>query len=186
MLAQDEEVFVDGGFGSTAPLNQEGYEQVAALVSNKEMKKFAHRICKSEARYMSNLGDLTGAMHWYSGRRDVQDYESLKTELRRAWWTKAGEGRKAPLNEKGYQAVAAMKNNAHMRAFMRRILNAADKKVTDEDSFEAMAPMYDGEYGPASLQSFEKLQQELLSVPWVVDKDVSVEVEDSLGTQVVA
>jgi hypothetical protein len=132
ILLQGAEEVPDTGVGSTARLNQEGYEQVAALVSNKEMKKFAHRIMKAEARYASNLGDLTRAMHWYSGRRDVQDYESLKTELRRAWWTKAGEGRKAPLNEKGYQAVAAMKNNAHMRAFMRRILNAANKTSVDE------------------------------------------------------
>jgi len=185
MLMESSTEILDESIGSTAPLNQEGYEQVAALVSNKEMKKFAHRICKAEARYTSNLGDLTGAMHWYSGRRDVQDYESLKTELRRAWWTKAGEGRKAPLNEKGYQAVAAMKNNAHMRAFMRRILNAANKHAVDDGAFDAMAPRYDGEYGPVSEQSFEKLQQELLSAPWVVDKNGSGESTAAFGTEVV-
>merc|ERR1712176_1557204 len=72
-----------------------------------------------------------------------------------------------------------------MRAFMRRILNAANKKALDEGAFDAMAPMYDGEYGPASLQSFDKLQQELLSAPWVVDKDTIADAPTGLSTDVV-
>merc|ERR1719329_1379665 len=97
---------------------------------------------------------------------DVQDLAALKKELRQAWWTRAGEGRTAPLNEKGYQRVASMKSNAHMRAFMRRILNAANKKVADEGAFDALAPYYDGEI---SVQNFEQLQSELLAADWVQD-----------------
>merc|ERR1719191_1580708 len=100
--------------GSTAPLTEEGYQQVAALKSNKEMKAFAHRVLKSEARYVTNAGELTGAIHHYSGRMDVQDLATLKAELRHAWWTKAGEGRTAPLNEIGYQSVARMRDAANM------------------------------------------------------------------------
>merc|ERR1711907_516350 len=62
------------------------------------------------------------------------------------------------------------KSNAHMRAFMRRILNAANKRVADDGAFDAMAPYYDGEI---SVQSFERLQSELLSASWVEDKDAS-------------
>lgn len=174
MLMQELPADEKESVGATAPLSQEGYEQVAALVNNKEMKKFAHRILQNDARYATNIGSLTGAIHWYSGRRDTQDFESLRAELRRAWWTRAGEGYHAPLNEKGYAAVAAMKSNAHMLAFMRRILNAANKEVTDVDAFYAVAPYYDGENSIEG-QSFEKLQAELLSAPWVVDKDASVE-----------
>merc|ERR550537_2162325 len=87
--------------GATATLTEEGYQQVAALKSNKDMKEFAHRILGSEALYVADAGELTGAIHWYSGRKDLQDLESLKKELRRAWWTRAGEGRTAPLNDKG-------------------------------------------------------------------------------------
>ena len=81
----------DAGLGNTAALTEEGYQQVADLKNNKEMKKFAHRILNSEARYVTNAAELTGAIHFYSGRMDVQDFATLKAELRKAWWTKAGE-----------------------------------------------------------------------------------------------
>merc|ERR1719331_62401 len=135
MLVQTSD---EGVSGATAPLTDDGYQQVAALKSNRDMKEFAHRILSSEARYVADASEFTGAIHWYSGRKDVQDLETLKKELRRAWWTRAGEGRTAPLNEKGYQRVASMKSNAHMRAFMRRILNAANKRVADAGSFDAL------------------------------------------------
>merc|ERR1719409_376347 len=161
------------GLGSTAPLTEEGYAQVAALASNTEMKAFAHRVLGSEARYVTDAGPLTGTIHWYSGRKDVQTLEALKAELRRAWWTKAGEGRSAPLNERGYQAVAKMNNIPHMRAYMRRILNNGNKKVVDEGAFAAMAPYYSGDI---AVQNFDKLQEELLSAPWVQDKDEGDEI----------
>merc|ERR1719238_2674289 len=149
----------DTGPGSTAPLTEEGYQQVAAMKSNKEMKAFAYRVLKTEARYVTDAGELTGTIHYYSGRMDVQDLATLKAELRQAWWTKAGEGRKAPLNEIGYQSVAKMKNAANMRAFMRRVLKASGRVVSDEAAFSAVAPYYDGE---VSVQNFEQLQRELL------------------------
>merc|ERR1719491_308067 len=153
----------DTGLGNTAPLTEEGYQQVADMKNNKEMKKFAHRILNSEARYVTNAAELTGAIHFYSGRMDVQDLATLKAELRKAWWTKAGEGRTAPLTEQGYQSVAKMKSEANMRAFVRRTLNAEKQTVSDEEAFFAVAPSYDGE---VSTQSFEQLKTELLSAPW--------------------
>jgi len=168
VLLQVGKKATDAGLGSTAPLTEEGYQQVAALVSNHEMKAFAHRVLNSEARYVGNAGELTGAIHFYSGRRDVQDLATLKEELRKAWWTKAGEGRTAPLSEQGYQAVVKTKSSANMRAFMRRILNAGKKAASDETAFDAVAPLYDGE---VSVQSFDRLQHELLSAAWAEPLD---------------
>jgi len=175
----------DAGLGNTAPLTEEGYQQVADMKNNKEMKKFAHRILNSEARYVTNAAELTGAIHFYSGRMDVQDLATLKAELRKAWWTKAGEGRTAPLTEQGYQSVAKMKSKANMRAFMRRILNAEKKTVSDEEAFFAVAPSYDGE---VSTQSFEQLKTELLSAPWAVarsDEQVAPAEEENVQEAVV-
>merc|ERR1711957_870319 len=155
----------DAGLGNTAPLTEEGYQQVADMKNNQEMKKFAHRILNSEARYVTNAAELTGAIHFYSGMMDVQDLATLKAELRKAWWTKAGEGRTAPITEQGYQSVDKMKSEANMRAFMRRILKAEKKTVSDEEAFFALAYHYDGE---VSVQTFGQLQNEVLSAPWVV------------------
>merc|ERR1711957_724859 len=175
----------DAGLGNTAPLTEEGYQQVAELKNNKELKKFAHRILNSEARYATNAAELTGAIHFYSGRMDVQDLATLKAELRKAWWTKAGEGRTAPLTEQGYQAMAKMKSEANMRAFVRRILNAEKKTVSDEEAFFAVAASYDGE---VSTQSFEQLKTELLSAPWAVarsDEQVAHAEEENVQEAVV-
>jgi len=60
-----------------------------------------------------------------------------------------------------------MKSRGNMRAFMRRILNAAGKKVTDEVAFDGLAAYYDGE---TSVRSFNELQSELLSASWTEDK----------------
>merc|ERR1740117_1780689 len=174
----------DAGLGNTAPLTEEGYQQVADMKNNKEMKKFAHRILSSEARYVGNAGELTGAIHFYSGRKSSQDLATLKAELRSAWWTKAGEGRTAPLTEQGYQAVAKMKSRANMRAFMRRILIANSKTVSDEGAFFALAHHYDGE---VSVQTFGQLQNEVLSAPWALPRrqEENAEVAENVEFDVV-
>merc|ERR1712032_1471039 len=87
-----------------------------------------------------------------------------KQELRGAQWVGDGEGRRAPLNEDGYQAVVRVNNEAHMAAFARRILDAHGMKMTDESKFKGLLPWFDGR---TSVQSFEKLQSELLAATWV-------------------
>merc|ERR550514_1470186 len=100
---------------------------------------------------------------FYSGVESVQTLDALKHELRSAPWVADGEGRNAPLNEKGYQKVASLKSKPHMVAFARRILDAAAKKPDDEGALIGLIPYFDGEI---AVQSFDVLSTELLSAPW--------------------
>ena len=88
----------NAGSVSTAPLTEDAHQQAAALLGNHEMKAFAHRILNSEARNVGNAGELTGAIHFYSGSREMQDLSRLNKKLCSAWWTNAGEGMTAPLS----------------------------------------------------------------------------------------
>ena len=62
----------NAGSVSTAPLTEDAHQQAAALLGNHEMKAFAHRILNSEARNVGNAGELTGAIHFYSGSRECR------------------------------------------------------------------------------------------------------------------
>ena len=89
----------DAVLGSTAPLTEDAYQQVVALLSNHWMKAFVHLILNSEAHNAENAGELTGAIHFYSRSRDVPDLSMLKDELHSACWTKVGEGKSAPISK---------------------------------------------------------------------------------------
>ena len=149
------------------------------------MKAFAHRILNSEARNVGNAGELTGAIHFYSGSREVQDLSRLNKKLSSVWWTNAGEGMTAPLSEKGYQAVAKMHNQLNMQALMRSVLKAVKKSMSDEAAFNAVAPEYDGE---VSVQSLNRFQEELWSAAWAVmraNEQNAVEATDNVEGAVV-
>ena len=69
------------------------------------MKAFVHLILNSEAHNVVNAGELTGAIHFYSRTRDVQELSMLKAELHSACWTKVGEGRSAPISKRATRPV---------------------------------------------------------------------------------
>jgi len=165
VLLKVEKKSTDAGLESTASLTEYAYQQVAALPGNHEMKALVHRILNSEARNVGNAGKLTGAIHFYSGSREVQDLSRLNKKLCSVWWTNAGEGMTAPLSEKGYQAVAKMHNQLNMQALMRSVLKAVKKSMSDEAAFNAVVPEYDGE---VSIQSLNRFQEELWSAAWAV------------------
>jgi hypothetical protein len=156
------------GLGSTAPVTQRGYEQVAALKSDEEMKTFMRRLAAAEARVINGEGELNGVAPFYSGTVGTQDLARLQNELRHATWVAEGPGRTAPLSEPGYQVVAQLKSKENFMAFARRILDQANLKVADEGSFKGLVPYYDGE---TAIQSFEQLQHELTSAAWVKNRD---------------
>jgi len=151
--------------GNSVPISETGYQQVAAQKSDEEMKAFIHRVVAKEARYVKDVSELSGLVGFYSGTQGVQDLESLKKELRASSWVAEGEGRTAPLTDFGYQKVAALKSNAHMMAFARRILSLNSKVCSDEGALTGLIPYYSGE---VAVQSFDQLTHELLSAPWAV------------------
>merc|ERR1719162_1055173 len=156
------------GVGSAVPLTEKGYQLVADVKNDNEMKDFVFRVLEKEARYARDAAELSGLVPFYSGTQNVQSLESLKTELRDAPWVADGEGRSAALNEEGYQKVAKRKSKPHMMAYARRILDDSFKKSSDEGALIGLMPYFDGEI---SVQSFGQLRSELLSAPWAVSRD---------------
>jgi len=165
------------GLGKTVPTSEKGYQLVAALKSDEEMRSFIFKVAESEARWIRDPGELNGLVPFYSGTQSVQSLESLKKELRAAPWVVAGVGRTAALNEVGYKQVADLKSKPHMTAFARRLLDASAHKSVDEGAFNGLVPYYSGEI---SVQSFDALKHELLSAPWVAPRD---EPERLLGSE---
>jgi len=152
------------------PLTESGYQLVALRKSDDEMMAFAHRVAESEARHVGNTTELNRLVPYYSGTKGVQSLEALKQELRQAWWVHPGEGRTAALSEVGYQNVSRRSSRAHMTAFARRILKEENKKVVDEGALAGLVPYHSGEI---SVQSFDKLKQDLLSADWVKDAELA-------------
>jgi len=72
--------------GSSAPLDEEGYEAVGSLRSNSEMKLFIERVVESLGGMIGDEDGLSGVVPYYSGERSVQSFKALKQEVLSAHW----------------------------------------------------------------------------------------------------
>jgi len=106
-----------------APLNQDGYEAVARLNGDAKMSRYMRRVIKEMGPfYVSDEGRFQGIIRFYSGRKGgaVQSFAKLRFEaiggVRDAEpWLASGES--VLVNENGYRAVAALKNDTEMATF---------------------------------------------------------------------
>lgn len=73
---------------SELPLNDDGYQEVAARKSDDDMKFFIRRVLAKLGREVADEGHLSGFTRYFSGTEDVQDYDRLEAELRDASWTR--------------------------------------------------------------------------------------------------
>lgn len=153
--------WVSPGEGRTAPLNEVGYQHVAALSDNAQMMAFAHRVAEERGMVAVDEGVLSGIVPHFSGVVSIQDFGHLVKEVS----SLAGEGWTAPLNDFGYQKVAALKDNTHMMAFAKRILDESDKVTADQGALDGIVPYFSGE---KSVQNFGLLRQAVLSAPGTV------------------
>jgi len=81
--------------------------------------------------------------------------EHLETaEVRNHWNTVTSEGAFAPLNEDGYQAVAARHDNKEMATFIERVMRRDGLKVGNSDGLAGFVPYYSGQ---CATQTFEDL-----------------------------
>jgi len=167
-VVKTQQTITSVGLGSRAPTNEAGYNAVAGMKSDEEMKTFIKRVAWSEARQIDDAVELSGVVPFYSGTTGTQSFGALREELRTAPWVLPGEGRIAPLSDWGYQRVALLKSTAHMMAFARRFLDSVDKKVSNPGDLSAIIPYYDGE---KSVQTFEALSKELLAAPWAQSRN---------------
>lgn len=72
-----------GGNHHEIPLDQEGYEQLAAKGNTTEMALFVRRVAEHEGFKVTNTKPLTGMSRYYSGECATQSFEALKNELHR-------------------------------------------------------------------------------------------------------
>lgn len=66
--------------GRTAPLSEEGYQQVAARRSNVQMKEFARRMLATSGSTI-DPGSLNGLVPYHSGKVMAQSFEKLQQDL---------------------------------------------------------------------------------------------------------
>jgi len=150
--------------GKEAPLTEKGYQQVAELRSDAEMKDFVIRLLAAEGRSVKRQSWLNGLLPYYSGVASVRSLAILKAELRSPKtrvWIDGGVGRTAPLDEAGYQQVAATKSSLQMKAFARRVVDAEGQRIADQGALGALVSLHNGLVG---VQSLVKLQEDLRAV----------------------
>lgn len=146
--------------GSTAPLTEEGYQLVAKLKNDDEMKSFIHRLLESEARTVQDEAGLNGVVPYHSGTKSVQTLDGLKAEIRdkeRNSWVGKDIGRTAELSEEGYASVAERRSNVQMKEFIRRFV-IAEFRTIDAATLNGLVPYHSGKI---SVQSFDKLKQDI-------------------------
>jgi hypothetical protein len=65
------------------PLNQEGYEQLAAKGNTTDMALFVRLVAEHEGFKVTNVKPLEGMSRYYSGECATQSFQALKNELHR-------------------------------------------------------------------------------------------------------
>jgi len=159
------------GLGATADIDEGGYEAVAKLKDDEEMRTFILRVIESyDCRLMSD-GGLMGIVPWFSGTTAVQTLAKLEESLLfavlaegEAWISyknSAGTtGTDAPLDLQGYMEIAIIRKDIEMQAFARRLAENMGIQIADEGGFAGMIKYHSG---TAAFQSFDKLQNEIKS-----------------------
>eukprot|EP00971_Amphidinium_carterae_P304618 6053410-Amphidinium_carterae.1 len=152
--------------GLTAPLTEEGYQRVAGLKNDAEMSLYIHRVAASLGRKVTNVGDLNGFAPYFSGTSQVQNLAKLREELAVKPFVAEGVETEfeVPLTEDGYQKVASLKDDVKMVHFIRRVCAAEVRRVVNEDGLSGFAPYFSG---TTSVQSLEKMREEIRGAPWV-------------------
>lgn len=146
--------------GATAPISEDGYQLVARLRSNDEMKVFIQRVLASEARTVQDDAALSGIVPFYSGVSAVQSLRFLQAEIRNkegSPWVGLDVGRTAPLSEEGYVAVAGRRSNVQMKEFVRRVASA-NYMAVDTGAMNGLVPYHSGKI---SIQTFGNLVHDL-------------------------
>lgn len=67
--------------GESAPLDFQGYVEIACMRSDEAMMKFVRRLCMDMKIRITDEGGLQGVIALYSGSSSFQSFEKLKSEL---------------------------------------------------------------------------------------------------------
>jgi len=135
----------------TAPLTEEGYNQVLALQNTDAMENYVKRVGTDLDISVSTTGKraLKGFVPWFSGEKANRTLLRLQNEMTRiskiprSWLTRKGAS--SPLNEVGLAAVSSLHDNMEMEKFISRVAaEMLDLEVTNGQQLSGMVPFYSG------------------------------------------
>jgi len=159
------------GLGVTAATDEAGYQAVAKLKDDEEMKTFILRVIGDYDCQVDDESGFMGIVPWFSGTAAVQSFDKLEESLLFAvlangkrWIsyknTAGTSGSDASLDLQGYMEVAIIRKGSEMESFARRLATQMGINVLDEGGFAGMVKYHNG---AAAFQSFDKLQNEIKS-----------------------
>eukprot|EP00928_Gymnodinium_smaydae_P072042 TRINITY_DN55480_c1_g1_i1.p1 TRINITY_DN55480_c1_g1~~TRINITY_DN55480_c1_g1_i1.p1 ORF type:complete len:420 (+),score=89.82 TRINITY_DN55480_c1_g1_i1:75-1334(+) len=180
--------------GESASLNEAGYNAVVSLRSQDAMEAFTERLLAEDGLKIKDTSMLRRIMPFYNGECAKQSMKALRAELHEAtaphgchdaWVAQTSSAKKnvsllekkpsvavksqhgdvAALNEDGYLAVAALKDDEEMKTFIRRLSKSEGLSVMNEGGLSGFAKYYSG---VCATQSFAALVKELKTVQPVV------------------
>jgi len=187
--------------GMSAPLSEVGYQQVARTESDIEMAIYVKRLLESGRRVVVDEGELMVLVPWFSGTKAVQNLAQLTTALGKQRWLQhpcasgmrrcaeqtqglleAGAsansekhmsltnlvGLSVMLTEEGYEEVAQLQSDLEMAIFVKRLLTSRGQCITNEGELMGFVQWYSG---TKAIQSYEQLENEVDSMPWVTTRD---------------
>jgi hypothetical protein len=164
------------GFDSIdASLDEEGFQRVAALDDEEEMKIFIRRVAESCSLKVVDEGGLNGAVAWFIGKKEGEteneaSFDRLKTTLFTAllaaskdrWVTVKNmtktDGSSTPLDVLGYVQVRSLRSADEMVKFVKRMVESMGVRIVDKDGFDGLMHFYSK---PDDSESYHKLVSEV-------------------------
>jgi hypothetical protein len=147
--------------GTTAPLNDIGYQAIARQRSDKQMAEFVKRTVHDMDLLISDEGHLLGFVQFFSGTKGVQYFARMRYQLIgavRDWdpWIASGES--VIMQELGYQQVAGLLNDEQMAIFIKRVAAHHGCSITNHGGLMGVVPHFSG---TADVQNLALLEQEV-------------------------
>jgi hypothetical protein len=177
------------GIGTTAPLDEVGYKEVANTKSNIEMSIFVLRVVRQHGMQVVDEDQFSGLIPYYSGDKSVQTFDTLEQEIQKitkamcAWIIPDTEtsntdgevdGKSVPLTEQGYYTIAKLRSPLDMRDFILRVIKDMDMTVVEKGGLMGFLPFHDCEHGAKTLKDMkEELQDAAKKKTWLRYLDAS-------------
>jgi hypothetical protein len=139
------------GLSMTAPLTEDGYNQVLAMQNSNAMEAYVKRVGEDLDIAVAGNGKraLKGFVPWFSGEKANRTLLRMQNEMiriskiPRSWLTRKGAS--SPLNEVGLANVASLHDQHEMEKFVSRVaLEMMDLEVINQEQLSGMVQFYSG------------------------------------------
>lgn len=158
--------------GHTASLSEDGFQATASWRCPSQMRTFTDRLLDHlgapgvsedvlDEIALRHSGVVGASAARLSFARLVEEMLSH---------VPPSSGIAAPLTEVGYAAVAALRSNDEMRAFIRRVVTKLGGRVAGEASLSGFVPFFSG---VSAVQSLAQMEAELRGAQWVLQRSAS-------------